>query len=344
MRMRALGAGLVLAAGLAVAASLASAQPSPTGVNDAAITSEGLPRLLSEYRFFSGAGTRSPSPVLTGYRLRTPLFSDYADKQRFIYLPPGETAEVYGSGEVRIPIGGAIIKTFGYGEGDDFRPLETRVLLHRATGWEAVAYVWKPDLSDAEIKIAGMRIPVTVTKPSGKRVAISYAVPNRNQCKECHGFVGRVKPIGTRYSNMEFSNRGAPKRMRMPHNILTPNAPIWNDPASGSLDERARAYLAVNCAHCHNQHGSASNSGLFLGLSWQDYPVQTGIYKRPVAAGRGSGGHDFAIAPGDPDRSIMVHRMSSTEPGVAMPEVGRSLVHDEGVALIREWIASLPAK
>ncbi len=100
----------------------------------------------------------------------------------------------------------------------------------------------------------------------------------------------------------------------------------------------------TNCAHCHNPVGSASNSGLFLNPEAADVAVATGIYKRPVAAGRGSGGHDFAIAPGDPDRSIMVHRMSSTEPGVAMPEVGRSMVHDEGVALIRAWISSLPAK
>src|SRR3546814_5646478 len=66
--------------------------------------------------------------------------------------------------------------------------------------------------------------------------------------------------------------------------------PQWDDPKAGSVAERARAYLDVNCAHCHNPAGSASNSGLFL--RWTDDPtgVNYGIGKRPTAAGRGSGG------------------------------------------------------
>ncbi len=63
---------------------------------------------------------------------------------------------------------------------------------------------------------------------------------------------------------------------------------------------------------------------------------------KPMAAGRGSGGARFAIRPGDPDASILVHRMQSSEPGVMMPQFGRALVHDEGVALVRAWIAAMP--
>jgi hypothetical protein len=62
-----------------------------------------------------------------------------------------------------------------------------------------------------------------------------------------------------------------------------------------------------------------------------------------VAAGRGSGGHEFSILPGQPDRSILLHRMLSSEPGVMMPQFGRALIHEDGVALIRQWIASMPA-
>ncbi len=84
----------------------------------------------------------------------------------------------------------------------------------------------------------------------------------------------------------------------------------------------------------------ASNSGLFLQLE-ETRPAALGIGKRPVAAGRGSGGLEVSIAPGDPDASILVHRMASAEPGVMMPELGRALVHDEGVALVRQYIAAM---
>lgn len=326
---------------------LLGAQPGVQPVNDGVILAPGLPRQLSHFGFFQGSGVGRPNPALISYSLHTPLFSDYAEKQRFIYIPAGSRAQVNGKAHVEFPVGSALIKTFGYGTGAQFRPIETRVLLRRAAGWEALPYVWNADLSDADLKVSGKRLPVSVTKASGERLAISYAVPNKNQCKECHAKNGQVTPIGPFYRNMAFSP-GEKKRFReranWPRNLVVNDGPVWNDPATGSLDARARAYLATNCAHCHNPDGSASNSGLFLNPEAAHVAVATGIYKRPVAAGRGSGGHEFAIAPGDPARSIMIHRMSSTEPGVAMPEVGRAMVHDEGVALIREWISSLPAQ
>jgi mono/diheme cytochrome c family protein len=115
---------------------------------------------------------------------------------------------------------------------------------------------------------------------------------------------------------------------------------IWNDPKTGTLDERARAYLEVNCAHCHNPKGPARTSALDL-LASQTDPTLWGLHKPPVAAGRGTGGRKFDIVPGKPDESIMVFRMESTEPGVMMPELPRRMVDDEGVALIREWIAKM---
>ncbi len=336
-----------IALALACAGPLTSAAPVPGSISDSAIQDAGYPRTLSEFGFFRGQGVTAPSDQLIGYSLRTPLFSDYANKQRFIYVPASARISADANGALDFPVGSALIKTFGYGEGAAFRPIETRVLLRRASGWEALPYVWKPDLSDAELKLAGTRLPVTVPLSSGRAQPISYAVPNKNQCKECHARSGAVVPIGPVASNMALTAKAAASlrsRTDWKGPVSLGSAPVWNDAGTGSLDARARAYLAINCAHCHNPQGSASNSGLFLNAGAAGDPVATGLYKRPVAAGRGSGGHDFAIAPGDPDRSIMVHRMSSTEPGIAMPEVGRSLVHDEGVALIREWISSLPAK
>jgi mono/diheme cytochrome c family protein len=117
-------------------------------------------------------------------------------------------------------------------------------------------------------------------------------------------------------------------------------APAAYDPEDGTLDTRARAYLHVNCAHCHNPAGPAHTSG--LDLRWTvDDPVQWGVRKRPVAAGRASAGMDFSIAPGDPDHSILLHRMESLDPGVMMPELGRQTVDARGVALIRDWIAGM---
>ena len=113
----------------------------------------------------------------------------------------------------------------------------------------------------------------------------------------------------------------------------------WDD-TSAPVAARARAYLEVNCGHCHSRTGFASNSGLYLQHD-EPNPVHAGIGKHPVAAGRGSGGRMVAIAPREPDASILLHRMESNEPGVMMPQFGRSVPHAEGVALVRAFIAAL---
>src|SRR5262249_26337657 len=127
-----------------------------------------------------------------------------------------------------------------------------------------------------------------------------------------------------------------------PASEQAPRLPVWNDPATGSLDQRARAWLDVNCAHCHNPNGPARQSGLDLRLAQAD-PARWGVWKTPVAAGRGSGGRAYGIVPGKPDESILLYRLQATTPGVLMPDLGRRLVDEEGVALIRAWIAALPA-
>ena len=108
----------------------------------------------------------------------------------------------------------------------------------------------------------------------------------------------------------------------------------------GSIDQRARAYLDINCAHCHKSDGAASNSGLWL--EWTEKSlVKLGVDKHPTAAGRGAGQLTRVIERGDPAASILAYRMASGEAGVAMPELGRALVDEEGVALVNEWIGQL---
>jgi uncharacterized repeat protein (TIGR03806 family) len=309
---------------LAAWALLASA--APPGVEDALITGDALPPKLSDFRFFIDG---KPNARVHPYTLNTPLFSDYAEKQRFIYVPAGKTARFTGEGLIDFPVGSALIKTFGY----PGHVLETRVLLRRASGWVALPYVWSGD--DAVLKRGGTRIGVSV-----QGQPISYAVPNQNQCKECHQSAGTLQPIGPKARNLSQPLLASLVRSGVLDRAPAgPKLPRWDDERA-PVEARARAYLDVNCGHCHSRAGMASNSGLYL--TWEEAdPVARGVGKRPVAAGRGSGGLDVAIAPGEPDKSILLYRMASTEPGVAMPELGRSLVHKEGVALVRDYIAGI---
>ena len=314
----------------------------PAAVADGVILSDELPRLLSDYQFFKDDAGWQPNDRVVPYRLNMPLFSDYAEKYRFIYVPRGQQAKTDGDGLLEFPVGSALIKSFGYEIDGKPRLLETRVLLHRADGWLALPYVWNAEQTEAVLKVAGARIPVSFTDPSGKQRSINYGVPNKNQCKECHALSGAVTPIGPKARNLtrdgqlaEFARLGLIDR----EPAVDYRVPLWEE-TGAPLNDRARGYLDVNCAHCHNIDGSASNSGLFLSYE-ESLPVRIGINKRPVAAGRGSGTHDFDIAPGDPDGSIMIYRLDSLEPGISMPEVGRTVVHREGVALLREWIVEM---
>jgi len=115
---------------------------------------------------------------------------------------------------------------------------------------------------------------------------------------------------------------------------------VWNLPGSGTLDDRARAWLDINCGHCHSSGGSGSTSGLLLDI-YQEDPVRLGINKTPVAAGRGSGTLQSDIVPGHPNESILIFRMESNDLGVRMPEIGRTIPDEEAIALIKDWIREM---
>ncbi|MFK7841114.1 MAG: SO2930 family diheme c-type cytochrome [Sphingorhabdus sp.] len=336
---------LLVSACAIVALTFSVGAREPAGVADAVILSDGLPRSLSDYRFFKDGAGWKPNERVEPYALNMPLFTDYAEKYRFVYVPEGQQAKASGDGLLDFPVGSALIKSFGYEIDGKPRLLETRVLLHRADGWLALPYVWNEAQTEARLKVAGARIPVTFTDPSGEERSIRYGVPNKNQCKECHGLSDAVMPIGPKARNLTHDGQLA-NFVRLGLVDQNPKVeyriPTWGE-ANAPLNDRARGYLDINCAHCHNVNGSASNSGLFLTYE-EKMPVRFGVYKRPVAAGRGSGTHDFDIAPGDPDGSIMIYRLNSLDPGISMPEVGRSMVHDEGVALLSQWIAEMDEK
>ncbi len=307
-------------------------------VHDAAVAGAGMPRSLSEFGFFADAARQVPAARVTPYQLNTPLWSDGVDKLRFIYLPEGTRLTADGEGLLQFPVGAAIVKTFAFGEGADRRLIETRVLLHRADGWVALPYRWNAEQTEASLALAGGRVDLVT--PAGE--AISYAIPNKNQCKSCHGKDGAVIPIGPKARNLSaawLADMGR-KGWLAGDTSGAGRLPDWATHASGPAEPLARAYLDVNCAHCHQPGGGASNSG--LDLRWEQTEAHAlGIFKRPVAAGRGAGGHDFSVLPGQPDASILLYRMDSAEPGIAMPELGKSSIDKDGVAVVRRWIAEM---
>lgn len=312
---------------------------------------------------------------VTPYDLATPLFSDYALKLRTVWTPDGAPA-VYNADEAfDFPVGTVITKTFYYpvpenvwtgdvqqgrersvnnGEMtlDHLRLIETRILVRREAGWDALPYVWNEDQTDAILKRTGEVIPMTLIRDDGEMEPFAYLVPNANQCAGCHATNATTKaiqPIGPKARHLNKASSFADGFNQLDHwlakGLLTgeitqpaPRNAVWTDEAE-PLADRARAYLDANCSHCHNPNGAADTSGLNLEPD-ADGPA-LGNCKTPVAAGRGTGGRPYDIVPGRPDLSITVFRMETTDPGAMMPELGRAVTHEEGVKLVSEWIAEM---
>jgi uncharacterized repeat protein (TIGR03806 family) len=314
---------------------------------------------LSAYGFFAGKiSEQLPAPNVVPYQLSTPLFSDYAEKLRFVYIPEGKKAVYNDSTVFDFPVGSVLIKTFYYPAdfrkpGADKKLLETRLLVHSENGWTAWPYIWNDDQTEAYLDVAGETKKVGYTDVNGKKQKHNYIIPNQNQCKGCHNKSEVLMPIGPTARQLNFdkafeygtSNQLAhwasiQKLDKLPGIQTIPAAVSYNNPASGSIEQRARLWLDINCGHCHRPDGPAGTSGLYLHFAEKD-PLHLGIGKTPVAAGRGSGNLKYSIVPGRPDESILLYRILSTDPGVMMPELGRTMPHTEGIALIKEWITSM---
>jgi uncharacterized repeat protein (TIGR03806 family) len=316
-------------------------------------------KLLSEYGLFADPGEQIPAEGVLAYDLVTPHFADYARVRRFLKLPPGESATYDELETFDLPVGTILAQTLSFPydlrdpEGGELL-VETRLLIHRPDGWIPVPYLWNDEATEARKSVAGALVPVAWTHIDGVRRELRYLVPNSNDCKRCHERSGRTVPVGLQAWNLNHevstlsgtANQLAEWRDRgllagLPDDASSwPHQARWDDPQSGSVEKRARAWLAANCSHCHNPKGPGAVSGLDLSRL-QDNPIRYGIFKPPVAAGRGSDGLRYSVAPGEPDESFMIRRLMSDDPAIMMPPVGRRTQHEEGVALIREWIAEM---
>ncbi|WP_242512374.1 SO2930 family diheme c-type cytochrome [Pseudolysobacter antarcticus] len=233
--------------------------------------------------------------------------------------------------------------------------IETRVLVRRESGWAALPYVWNADQTDAELARTGDTQALELVADDGTREPFTYVVPNENQCAGCHGTDMKnpslIAPIGpkARHLNRDYAYADGRENqlahltrlgylMGLPEASAVPRNADWHD-ATQDVTARARAYLDINCGHCHNANGPANTTGLSLDI-FTAPDRHLGLCKPPVAAGRGTGDHKVDIVPGKPDDSILPYRMNSSEPAVMMPEQGRSTIHREGMELIRAWIAA----
>ena len=239
---------------------------------------------------------------------------------------------------------------------DRVRMLETRLLVRRKDGWVAFPYVWNAEQTDAELARAGDEMLLHLQGEDGSKTAFTYVVPNSNQCAGCHApdnKANRIAPIGlkARHVNREhLYDQGMENQLAhlarigylagMPDAAKAPRNANWQD-TSLPLELRARAYLDINCGHCHNGKGPGNTSGLWLDAAVTEN-MRLGVCKPPVAAGQGTGDHTFDVVPGKPAESILSYRLGSTDPGAMMPELGRGTQHAEGLALINAWIAAMP--
>ncbi|MCB1306564.1 MAG: hypothetical protein KDK30_00215 [Leptospiraceae bacterium] len=333
------------------------------------------PRMLSEWGLFQQPlADLQPVNRVIPYDLNTMLFTDYASKFRTVWVPPGDQIQYRQSEAFDFPEHSIISKTFFYPETDlvlkdkdqayknQRRLLETRLLIKGPDGWTTLPYVWNEEQTEATLRVAGATIPLEFRHANGEIQPIQYQVPDRNQCTNCHmrqvDHESIPMPIGpkARHINRTYTYSDGTSANQIEYwksqGILTgvpsdsstiPRNAVWDDASSGSLDERARAYLDANCTHCHSPAGPARTSGLFLAPDVAK-TAEWGVCKTPVAAGRGSGNLTYDIVPGNPDESILVYRMLSNDPGIMMPELGRTIVHREGVELMRAWIRSLPGE
>ncbi len=293
--------------------------------------SEFLPK-ISDYKMFRGnQANLIPDSGFVFYELSSTLFTDHAEKQRLVSVPSGTLLKANDNGILKFPDGAILVKTFYYfndktDSAKGKRIIETRLLQKAAGKWTAATYLWNKEQTDANLITANLNKTVNWIDENGKANVISYHIPSANECGSCHNSNNALVPIGPKTRNLNTTVlRNNINQNQLSYfqgiGILTSSSdlssfdslPAYANTAAG-IAYRARAYLDVNCAHCHNKAGIASDTNLDL-----DYAetLQESSIKR----------HKDEI-------------IKKFEQG-KMPKAGTTIIDKEGLELIRLYIQSL---
>ena len=308
---------------------------------------------LSDYKFFVGEMKNlEPAYKVVPYDLNSSLFTDYALKKRFVWMPEGAKANYSSDGEtLEFPIGAALIKNFYY---DNVLPdnvtriIETRIMIKKADGWIFANYVWNSEQTEAFLDMNSSNISVSWMQ-NGEEMAVNYKIPSGNDCATCHYNSNKYTPIGTKPQNLfkDFNYASGVKNQllkwkeegylsEVPANVLaTAN---WEDTAI-SLEKRARSYLDINCAHCHRPGGSCDDMPINFAFNATTNPVNLGVCVEPHDFVSGS--QEYIIEAQNGLNSLIYFKMISRKQEEMMPPVGRTSSHSEGAQLMLEWIDSM---
>lgn len=308
---------------------------------------------LSEYNFFNGdLKDLNPTFGVLPYDLISPLFSDYAHKKRFVWMPDGTKANYDSDSKpLDFPIGAVLIKNFYY---DNVQPsnttriIETRLMYLTAEGWEFAEYVWNDEQTEATFTESSSFVEIDWIE-NGQENSVNYKIPSRSECFTCHNKFGTPVPIGPKPQNLnrDYAYDGETSNQLQKwinYGYLEDNLPTsivttvkWDD-ESEDLHSRARSYLDINCAHCHSEESYCEYRPLRLAYSENENDVNKGVCVPPDTQISGT---SFIVTPNNISTSVLHFRISSIEEQTRMPLLGRSLKHEQGVRLIEEWINSL---
>jgi uncharacterized repeat protein (TIGR03806 family) len=294
-----------------------------------------FPDRLSETGCFEPANPTQATAGMIPFDVNEPLWSDGADKKRWLALPPGGRILV-GDGDFELPIGSVLAKEFRLG---DVR-VETRLFVrHEDGGWAGYSYAWDAAQTDALLLYGSEQR----TFPTGV-----WTYPSREQCMSCHTF-GAGYTLGlelaqlNRHHYYPQTGRTANQLETFEHIGLFVNplpAPVGQLPflSRESLNDAARSYLHTNCSVCHRFRGPVHSMDLRV-TSTVSQLEACNVYPSFGTLGV-PGAH--VLVPGDPSRSLVSIRAHLVG-GEQMPPVARAVVDAYGTQVIDDWISSWPS-
>jgi len=312
---------------------------------------------LSEYNLFDGE-MKDQTPVygVIPYEPINTLFTDYAHKKRFIWMPNDATANYVSDSEsLDFPTGTIITKTFYYNNvlpSNTTKIIETRVMIKKETEWIFANYIWNNDQTEAILDNTGGTVDIEWMEGATNK-STTYRIPSEAECLVCHKNSNIPTLIGLKpqninstytYSDGEYNQLeklidfGYLDGSNIPENSQIQTVVDWKD-TSKSLDLRARSYLDINCAHCHTDNAHCSYRPIRLSFNETSNPVNYGECVTPDEDINSALLH--VVSPTRTNRSVLYYRMNTTDEAVRMPLIGRTIIHEEGILLMEEWINSL---